>query len=851
MQNRREFLKNAALFSGALGMWGALESPLRKAWAIEPEPGSTFLDAEHVVILMQENRSFDHCYGSLSGVRGFNDPRAITLANNNPVWVQTNANGESYVPFRLNLKDTKSTWMGFLPHNWASQVDARNHGQYDRWLEAKRSGHKEYADMPLTLGFYNRDDVPFYYALADAFTICDQHFCSSITPTLPNRLFYWTGSVREKQTPDSPACVRNEQIDEELLVGWKTFPERLEDLGISWKIYQNDLTVKTGLNEDEEPWLGNFGCNVMEYFEQYHVEANPRHREYFLKQQPILPGKIAALQQQLDAADLPRAESTKLKKQLDDLTKELKQIEKERAHWDAEEFDKLSPRAKSLYEKAFCTNSADPDYRQLTELTYTEDGKQRRMKVPKGDVLFQFRDDVTKGKLPTVSWLVAPERLSDHPESAWYGAWYISEAVRILTENPDVWKKTVFILTYDENDGYFDHQPPFVCPDPLKRETGFASPGVDTSLDYVQLADDEKLQGKVRGPARQSPIGLGYRVPMVIASPWTRGGCVCSQVFDNTSVLQFLEKFLSHKSGQSVVETNISSWRRTVCGDLTSAFQSAADEKHKNPTFVQRDPFVEQIYQAQFKPLPTGFKVLAAEEIAQLRHDPAGSPLMRHQEPGIRPSTPLPYELYVHGALNADNSKFSLRFEVKNQRFGDRTPGCPFTVYARTGKEQLGIRNYAVTAGDTLEDSWSLADFPQGKYHLQVYGPNGFMREFVGSGDDATLEVAAAYSPSGTTENSHGGNLELHLTNHDQQRSADVEVSDLSYKAAGQKRTLAPGEKAVVTIDTQKNHNWYDLGVRVRQSENFLRRFAGRVETGQWTFSDPAMGRVVGKTTAS
>ncbi len=124
MHTRREFLKNAALFTGSIGMWGALEGTIRKAMAIDPEPGTCYLDAEHIVILMQENRSFDHAFGTLQGVRGFNDPRAITLANKNPVWLQTNRAGESYAPFRLNMKDTKATWMGFLPHNWASQVDA-------------------------------------------------------------------------------------------------------------------------------------------------------------------------------------------------------------------------------------------------------------------------------------------------------------------------------------------------------------------------------------------------------------------------------------------------------------------------------------------------------------------------------------------------------------------------------------------------------------------------------------------------------------------------------------------------------------------------------------------------------
>src|SRR4026208_2613397 len=107
MENRREFIKKAALLSGGAGLLHTLPDSIQKAVAIDPAIGSTFYDAEHVVILMQENRSFDHCYGSLQGVRGFNDPRAIRLPNKNLVWLQTNSNGETFVPFRLNIKDTK------------------------------------------------------------------------------------------------------------------------------------------------------------------------------------------------------------------------------------------------------------------------------------------------------------------------------------------------------------------------------------------------------------------------------------------------------------------------------------------------------------------------------------------------------------------------------------------------------------------------------------------------------------------------------------------------------------------------------------------------------------------------
>jgi len=213
MDSRREFIKKAAMIAGATGFSGVLPASIQKALAIDPPTGSTWLDAEHIVILMQENRSFDHAYGSLKGVRGYRDPRAIELPDGNPVWLQTNAAGETYAPFRLDIKETKATWMGSLPHSWSNQIDAHNEGKHDRWLQAKPSGNEAYAHMPLTLGYYDRRDIPFYYSLADAFTVCDQNFCSSLTGTTPNRLYLWTGTIRDQQNAQTRARVRNEDID--------------------------------------------------------------------------------------------------------------------------------------------------------------------------------------------------------------------------------------------------------------------------------------------------------------------------------------------------------------------------------------------------------------------------------------------------------------------------------------------------------------------------------------------------------------------------------------------------------------------------------------------------------------
>jgi phospholipase C len=834
MPTRREFMETAAGLAGGLGALGGLFDSVSRAQAIAPEAGSTFLDADHVVILMQENRSFDHAFGSLRGVRGFNDPRAITLPDGNPVWVQADTDGKCYAPFRFDIQGSKATWMGSLPHGWTDQVDARNQGLHDRWIPAKRSGQRDYAHLPLTMGHYTRADIPFYYALADAFTICDQYFCSSLTGTTPNRLHLWTGTIRAKQAASSYANVRNSEVDLDNLASWPTFPERLEALGISWKTYQNELTADCGLSEAEDAWLANFGDNPLEYFEQYHPHLAANHLRQVDRRLRELPGEIEVLQKQLRAAGLAAADKTRLAKQLDELTKGLESLRKEHAANRGKSVDKLGPLERALHEKGLCTNQGNPAYRKLTELVYRDGSVERRMQAPRGDVLHQFRKDVETGKLPTVSWLVAPEQFSDHPTSAWFGAWYIAEVMHILTQNPEVWKKTIFLLTYDENDGYFDHVPPFVAARPKRPDTGKASQGIDLALEYVELEQDRQRNSVAE--SRGSSIGLGYRVPMVIASPWSRGGCVCSQVFDHTSVLQLLEKLLSHKTGKQVLEPNISRWRRTVCGDLTSSFQSEAKPAGAGLTFPSRAAFLQTIHQAQFKPLPTGMEPLTPRELEELRRDRSASPRLPRQEPGTRPSAPLPYELLVDGLLNPAKTDFTIRFEVKKSIFGERSAGSPFRVQAIGYKNKVKVRDYAVAAGDHLEDSWSLADFADGRYHLHVDGPNGFFREFQGDETDPLLQVLIASVR--TTENLNG--IEIVVQNNGARR--EIDIRDTAYKNPPRAAVLEPGARKVLAIDTQKSFGWYDFTIRAGAGSRFEQRFAGRAETGQWSTSDPAMG---------
>src|SRR5215475_11184606 len=679
-KTRRNFLKQAAMASAAAGFSDALLPSIARAMAIDPMEGSSYLDAEHVVILMQENRYFEHSYGTLRGVRGVNDPRAISLPNKNPVWLQTNAEGETYAPFRLNIKDTNATWMGSLPHSWTNQVDARNEGKYDRWLEAKPSGHKEYAHMPLTMGFYTREDLPFYYALADAFTVCDQNFCSSLTGTTPNRLYLWTGTIREEQNRNSPANVRNEDLDYDRLSRWTTFPERLEEHNISWKIYQNELSVGVEFEGEEDAWLSNFTDNPIEWFAQYKVKFLPAYIQALPKKIARLTKEIPEMEEKLRSLAAPDEQAIRLKRRLESAKVELKIAIEDQKNYTPENFEKLSSREKSIHQKAFTTNHQDPNYHQLTEFRYPDRKALQQMKIPKGDVFHQFREDVKQGRLPMVSWLVAPENFSDHPGAAWYGAWYVSEALNILTSNPEVWRKTIFILTYDENDGYFDHVPPFTPPDPDKPGAGLTSKSIDAGVEHVTLEQD--LKRKPARQARGSSIGLGYRVPMIIASPWSRGGQVCSQVFDHTSTLQFLEKLLSHKTGRKIVEPNISAWRRTVCGDLTSVFRPYQGEKILLPTYLSKNSALEGIHKARFKQPPASFRRLSQSEIVQINRDPGSTTLLPRQEKGTRPSCPLPYQLYADGNLSDDKKSFQIEFRAGNEIFGDRAAGSPFRAYA-------------------------------------------------------------------------------------------------------------------------------------------------------------------------
>lgn len=820
MESRRQFIKKASALAGATAVANWLPESIQRALAINAPAGSTYMDAEHIVFLMQENRSFDHCFGTLKGVRGFNDPRALTLPNGLPVWVQTNKKGENFAPFHLDIVNSKSTWMGSLPHGWRDMVAARNDGRMDNWLEAKSSGVKDYQSMPLTMGYYNRADLPFYYAFADAFTICDQHFCSSLTGTSANRSFFWSGTVRENpRDPQAIAHVDNGQINYRD-VTWKTYPERLEEAGISWKVYQNELSIPVGFQGEEEDWLANFTDNNLEFHKQYGVRYHPAHRtwmEYKLKQleKEIIDQKGTA-------------DESKLNKQIIALRQDLERFSKEN-------FEKLSDQQKAIHKNAFITNIGDPNYHRVEKLTYQDEQGKQEVDVPAGDVFYQFRKDVQEKKLPTVSWLVAPCRFSDHPGSPWFGAWYVSEALDILTQDPEVWKKTIFILTYDENDGYFDHISPFVPPLEGNKDSGIVATGIQTADEYVTKEQEQKRTGKTDSEL-ESPIGLGFRVPLVVASPWTKGGWVNSEIFDHTSCLQFLEQFLKQKTGKDIQETNISAWRRMVCGDLTSTFRTVTDMRNDSLSPVDRNEYVERIYKARSKKLPTDFVQIPTAELDQIRQKGISPSFQPVQEQGIKSACALPYRLDVNAKL--DRTGFEIIFDAKQALVQSKKKvGVPFQVRAHMAYGAVAsgkVWNFAIKENEPLQYVWNLDQVKDEHIDMELHGPNGFFRRFK-LHKEKPHAISMKHDPKQQ-------NVVLEIENVNKNYS--YQIKDRSY-GNFQPFSLKPSFSGLKTIDCSKSYGWYDLEITCIEDPTFSFIFAGHIENGKSSKTDPLMGKAI------
>ena len=460
---RRELLNLGATAAAAELASLALQGCGGSSLGAPSLPCSKVTGIEHVVILIQENRSFDHYFGSYRGVRGFSDRSAAFQQADSAN--TTNSPLGALLPFHLDTSATNAACTPDITHDWVPQHQSWNNGAMNQFVSSRLPINSN--DAVLSMGYYTRADLPYYYALADAFTICDNYFCPVLGPTDPNRLYAMAASLDPDGKNGGPVLqtiIANRSAFYGRLT-YTTMPEQLQARGISWKVYSSpDVNILSGILSD----------NVLSYFQNFQDPASVLHQKAFGPQFPI-----------------------------------------------------------------------------------------------------DFLTDAASGNLPQVSWLIGSVITSDHPPSpSVFGESILSLVITALAANPAQWAKTALFITFDENGGFFDHVPPVTAP-----------PGTPGEYLTAPAMPDPTVAGGITGP-----IGLGFRVPMLIVSPFSRGGFVSSDLFDHTSILRFLET----RFGAEV--PNLSAWRRSTVGDLTSAFNFKAPDQ-SIPTLPSTLPAIPAIIQ--------------------------------------------------------------------------------------------------------------------------------------------------------------------------------------------------------------------------------------------------------------
>jgi phospholipase C len=681
---------------GAAAAGSLLPPSLQAAVAAGRPPEGGLRAIRHVVVLMQENRSFDHYFGTLRGVRGFGDRNAIELPGGRPVYEQPGPL-TTVLPFPVrdaaDAQKKDLQYIGDLDHSWGGGARAWNQGWMNGWVTAKTGA---------TMAYYDRRDLPLHYELADTFTICDAYHSSIHTSTSPNRNHLWSGWTGYEA--DGSRAVTNAAYSEDTHPGypWPTYAERLQKAGRSWQTYQE--------------WE-NFTDNNAEFFTSFkNVARKALARTGGFT---FMEGFYAKVRGTQDTA--------------------------ERA------------RLLGLLEEGVATLTADE--RQLFERGL------RRGET--GSLARNFRADVAAGKLPDVSYLVPSAVDSEHPGSSSpvASASLVYQVLDALASHPEVWRHTAVLINYDENDGFFDHVPPPVPP-------------ADNT--------DERWKGL--------PTGLGIRVPMLVVSPWTVGGYVCSETFDHTSVIRFLERWTG------IREPNITPWRRQVTGDLTSAFDF--QRAHRQPSVEK--PGEIPPFSGRWRPVPPA-----------VQHMPV-------QEPGRRRARALPYQPDVDGKV-ADGR--TVRLSVRNTG----RSSAHFALYPYAG--EFDVPQHLDVQG---EKTWTVP-LAGDAYRFTVTGPNGFRREFEGS-PRGTAEVASRIE-------ARDRDLHLTLTNRGRraitftlQPLAYADEEDLDVRHP-RRVMVRPGRSRQVVHSAADAHGWYDLAVTIDTEPGFRRRLMGHIENGRASFS--------------
>ncbi|MEU9497568.1 phosphocholine-specific phospholipase C [Streptomyces sp. NPDC048196] len=400
------------------------------------------------------------------------------------------------------------------------------------------------------------------------------------------------------------------------------------------------------------------------------------------------------------------------------------------------------------------------------------------------DIAAALKADVLAGTLPQVSWIVPNQAFSEHPYAPpGDGAHFVNLVYQALAADADVFNSTVLFLNYDENDGYFDHVPPPIPP---------------------AGTDGEYLNGL--------PYGFGFRVPMIVISPWTRGGWVSSEVFEHTSVIRFLETWTT-ALGKPANCPNISAWRRKVSGDLTGAFN-----------------FAKPVYGPVSLPTTS---VIGISTCAPLPNPAPTNNALPAQEPGTRPARALPYQPngYLDRLEFGPSGKILAWCTMTNQG-GPAARAAHFSIHPHAYRDTTPWQ-YTVDAGGTASDYFNIGlGYGDGKYDLTMVGPNRFLRRFQGDATKAgkSAEVSTRYAVEPGT-----GKLALYF------KMTNTGSSPITFTIASNRyrgdgpwtHTVAAGASTEDYFNAVAYQNgWYDFTVTVNVDTAWSRRFTGHLETG-------------------
>lgn len=716
---RRKFIKLSAA-----GLASTLWAPvIQRALAVEAHNATRSIqDVKHIVILMQENRSFDHYFGTKKGARGFGDRFPIPLPSGQRAFHQSD--GEKVIPpYRADKRTSNAALIAVTPHDFADTQAAWNQGKYGYWPMFK---------TPFSMAYYTREELPFQFALAESFTISDAYHCSVATGTDPNRIVFWSGSnfdpekraagINCTDVDSEPCNVRCWVTGAEPDPGytyrlngfkWPTIPDVLQDAGVSWKIYQDPNNNWTGAMH---------GCLAFDSFRN-------------------------------------------------------------------------AKKGSPIYENGMRHHS-----------------------------LKDLEDDVKSNRLPQVSWILPTKADSEHPgapSSPYRAGYFTHQVLKALTSNPEVWSKTVFFLTFDENDGLFDHVPAPAVPsynldNTLAGKSTIPVEGMYFHNDKGTEPFPTPMGGRgkriyqdkrdtISGPIR--PWGMGPRVPLYIISPWSKGGWIHSEVADHTSVGLFIEKRFG------VTVPAISPWHRSVCSDLTSAFDFESPNDPVFPELPDMSDFQQREDASALLPKATAPEV----------------PSKLYQEKGSAFSRALSYELYCQARPLKEKQQLELVFDNRGKK------GAVYHVYNMHDLESIP-RRYTVEAGKQLTDEWdTIKTF--GSYHLEVFGPNGYFQSVRGSVQDAEPLIRHEH------DRKEGG-ITIHVENPGKE-SMRVNISDNAYGYGAEELSIPKQKSRRKYQKLSKSGNWYDYSVTTATGLEY--RFAGRVETNRNSITDPAMAQHLGE----